>query len=144
MVRVDLERCTGCGICADYCHVKAIRIIDARAAIDNSLCDQCEACISACPQGALSSVPEALSISRVRTLSQLRPAPLITVPPARRIGTAWQGRLLPLLGAVASLAASEFVPRVVDALVRTIARQSAAPRLASDGRGLRFRRRGRF
>ncbi len=146
MIRVDLERCTGCGVCADACPAGAIRIRDGHAAIDEHLCRQCENCVSACPQGALSSVP-VIIVPEAR--DGLLPEP--AAPAARPSGATWQGRILPLLGAVADLAVREIFPRVVDAIARaTASRQQAhsptagaVKRIVGAGRRLRWRQRGR-
>jgi len=152
MIRVDLERCTGCGVCGDPCRVGAIRIIDSHAVIDEDLCHQCEACISACPQGALSNVPVVVVASERRPSLLAESAPLVTMPAVRPFSTAWQGRVLPLLGAVASLAVREIIPRIVDALVRAPAMgeyargatQGTVGRIAGGGHRLRQRQRGRW
>ncbi len=150
MIRVDFERCTGCGICADFCPQKAIGMIDGRAAIDDRLCGQCEACINACPQGALSSVP---SVPAFSTRSALLPAtvPQRGVPAARLASVTWRKRVLPILGAAISLAAREIIPRVVDALVSAPApgryslgtSQGMVRGVAEGGQRLRRRRHGR-
>jgi NAD-dependent dihydropyrimidine dehydrogenase PreA subunit len=144
MIRIELGRCTGCGVCVDSCRAGAIRIIANHAVIDDSLCDQCEACISACPQEALSSVPVVVPASEVRSSLLPVSAPLITVPAVRPLRTTWRGRVLPLLGAVASLAVREIIPRVVDALVRAPATQGTARRIGDGGHRLRQRQRGRW
>lgn len=51
-VKVDVNRCKGCGICAEKCRAGAISITDV-AVVDASLCTACGACVSACPSGAL-------------------------------------------------------------------------------------------
>jgi len=152
MIRVDLERCTGCGVCEDPCRVGAIRTIGNHAVIDDNLCDQCGACISACPQGALSNVPVVVVASERRPSLLPESAPLATMPAVRPLSTAWRGRVLPLLGAVASLAVREIIPRVVDALVRAPApgeyargaTQGTVGRIAGAGHRLCQRQRGRW
>jgi len=150
MIRVDLERCTGCGICVDSCHTKAIQIVDAHAAIDDGLCDHCEACIRACPEGALSSMSVVVPASRAQP--PLLPAlvPLRDTAAIRPSNTTWQRRVLPILGAAISFAVREIVPRVVDALVSAPvaskynlgAPRSIARGIPEGGQRLRRRRRG--
>ncbi len=61
MVKVNEQKCIGCGKCASVCPVSAIRIEDKKAKIDERLCIGCGSCISVCPVGALSfDVPQRL------------------------------------------------------------------------------------
>jgi len=53
-VRVDVEKCNGCGKCVEVCPVEAIRIEEKKAVI-NEQCVDCETCISLCPHLAISS-----------------------------------------------------------------------------------------
>lgn len=49
------ERCIGCGLCTkDVCFVKAIRLVDGHAVIDDDLCRGCGSCVEVCPQHAIS------------------------------------------------------------------------------------------
>ena len=54
IVKIDEEKCTGCGECVPSCAEGAIQIIDgkARLAADN-LCDGLGACLGDCPAGAI-------------------------------------------------------------------------------------------
>ena len=52
-VRIDLNKCTGCGKCKEVCPVNAIKIGNDKAII-NDECVECGACISECPNEALS------------------------------------------------------------------------------------------
>lgn len=53
-MKVNMSLCTGCGQCLKYCPMKAIKIVQHKAEIDESLCAECEVCvrIKACPNGA--------------------------------------------------------------------------------------------
>ena len=51
-VKVDLEKCTGCGECVSSCPLDSIVIQDEKAVVDDS-CAECGACIDACPHKAL-------------------------------------------------------------------------------------------
>ncbi|MFZ5899265.1 MAG: FAD-dependent oxidoreductase [Bacillota bacterium] len=54
VVRVDPDRCSGCGICVEVCPYKA-REIDAGqriAAVNEASCRGCGTCAAACPSGA--------------------------------------------------------------------------------------------
>jgi Fe-S-cluster-containing hydrogenase component 2 len=53
-VKVDLEKCTGCGTCKDVCPVEAIQLHDDKAKVDEEECVDCGTCVEECPEGALS------------------------------------------------------------------------------------------
>ena len=53
-VKVDLEKCTGCGTCAEVCPVEAIKIENDKAQIDEEECVDCGTCVEECPESALS------------------------------------------------------------------------------------------
>ncbi len=52
MIRIDQNKCTGCGGCIDLCPVIAISMIDDRVLIDNDTCTECKICVKACPVNA--------------------------------------------------------------------------------------------
>ncbi len=43
-MKIDAEKCVGCGICLDYCNVGAISIKDQKAVIDGNVCVECWLC----------------------------------------------------------------------------------------------------
>lgn len=51
--QINIERCTGCGMCMKYCPNGAIKIINKKANFDYSLCIGCADCITICPSRAL-------------------------------------------------------------------------------------------
>ena len=52
MIRIDQDKCTGCGGCIDLCPVIAISMIDDRVLIDNDTCTECKICVKVCPVNA--------------------------------------------------------------------------------------------
>lgn len=54
IVKIDEEKCTGCGLCVPNCHEGALQIIDGKAVlISDLMCDGLGACLGHCPEGAL-------------------------------------------------------------------------------------------
>lgn len=54
IVKIDESKCNGCGLCATACVEGAIRIVDGKARlVSDSYCDGLGACLGECPQGAL-------------------------------------------------------------------------------------------
>jgi MinD superfamily P-loop ATPase len=51
---VDLERCTGCGICNDLCRFGAIE----NGVVDLVACDHCGLCVYGCPEKAICMVED--------------------------------------------------------------------------------------
>jgi len=56
IVKIDEEKCDGCGQCIVDCPEGALQIIDGKArVVKESYCDGLGACIGACPQGAITT-----------------------------------------------------------------------------------------
>jgi len=54
IVRIDEEKCDGCGLCIPACAEGAIQLIDGKAKlISEKYCDGLGACLGECPQGAI-------------------------------------------------------------------------------------------
>ena len=55
IIKINEEKCNGCGICADACHEGAIGIIEGKAKLlREDYCDGLGDCLPACPTGAIS------------------------------------------------------------------------------------------
>lgn len=55
IIKIDEEKCNGCGLCANACHENAIAIIDGKAKlIRDDYCDGLGNCLPACPTEAIS------------------------------------------------------------------------------------------
>lgn len=53
-VKIDKEKCVGCGTCADVCFTKAVTVEDGKASIDDAMCRGCGRCVDGCPADAIS------------------------------------------------------------------------------------------
>lgn len=57
IIRIDEEKCNGCGQCVPSCAEGAISIVDGKARLAaEKYCDGLGACLGECPQGALTIV----------------------------------------------------------------------------------------
>ena len=55
IITIEVEKCNGCGLCADACHEGAIGIVDGKAKLlREDYCDGLGDCLPACPTNAIS------------------------------------------------------------------------------------------
>ena len=55
IIRIEEEKCSGCGACAAACHEGAIAMVDGKARLmREDYCDGLGDCLPACPAGAIS------------------------------------------------------------------------------------------
>lgn len=54
IIKINEEKCNGCGICAEACHEGAIGMVDGKARLlREDYCDGLGDCLPACPTGAI-------------------------------------------------------------------------------------------
>ena len=55
MPEIDLEKCSGCGLCIDACTCKALVLVNnVITVIETEDCGWCLKCETVCPTGAIS------------------------------------------------------------------------------------------
>lgn len=60
IVRIDEEKCNGCGLCIPNCAEGALKIIDGKAKLVSDVyCDGLGACLGHCPQDAITVIERA-------------------------------------------------------------------------------------
>jgi len=54
IIKIDEDKCNGCGVCVPNCHEGALQVIDGKVRlISDLLCDGLGACLGHCPEGAI-------------------------------------------------------------------------------------------
>lgn len=73
IVKIDENKCTGCGKCVAPCAEGAIKIINGKAkVVSEELCDGMGFCLGICPEGAI-SVEERYTVEFNREKAEAQP-----------------------------------------------------------------------
>lgn len=72
MIKVIIDLCLGCGLCAQNCPTGAISLYRDLVAIDQSKFNQCRLCVDVCPHGAIVPVAPVSKEELQATVTSLR------------------------------------------------------------------------
>lgn len=53
-IKVDPEKCVGCGKCVEVCAYSGRKVLEGKASVDPNYCIGCGRCVDVCPNGAIS------------------------------------------------------------------------------------------
>jgi NAD-dependent dihydropyrimidine dehydrogenase PreA subunit len=129
VIRIDSEKCTGCGTCIDACAFGAIHMVVHLAEVDDTLCTVCEACIGACANSALSVVSMPVFTASITKNLETEPVNNLNQPGVKVLKpTLPVPASTPLVGTIFTLLGSQVAPRLIDLLFKTLENRLTQPK----------------
>lgn len=82
IIKIDQEKCNGCGLCVSACHESAIGMVDGKAKLlRDDYCDGLGDCLPVCPTGAISfEEREALEYNEVEVTKNMQQKEAVKMP----------------------------------------------------------------
>jgi len=82
IIRIDQEKCDGCGVCVSACHEGAIGMVDGKATLlRDDYCDGLGNCLPVCPTGAIAfEQREALEYNESEVKKNMAQEPMENLP----------------------------------------------------------------
>ena len=122
MLHMNLDACTGCGVCVVACPAGAMGLVAGKAVINTEHCTACEMCIEVCPSGAITVVTPPTQAA----LATVPQAPATGLPSQKR--DAAPGGLALWTGIALALIEHRIVPRLVDAFIVALEQWQSRPK----------------
>jgi NAD-dependent dihydropyrimidine dehydrogenase PreA subunit len=122
MLHMNLDACTGCGVCVEMCPAGAMCLVAGKAVINTEFCTVCQACIEVCPTGAIMVVtpPAQAALTAV-------PRPPAAALPSQKQEAAPGGIAL-WTGIALALVEHRIVPRLADAFIVALEQWQSHPK----------------
>jgi hypothetical protein len=131
----------------EVCPNAAIYLVAGKATLEQTLCRDCQACITACPTEAISLVTAKEAVAESVRVPALRPEPQVIQVKAKAAPAPLRASLLPVVGGALAWGWREIVPRLADYLLydldrRRARKQTPAARPGTPDNGSSARSRG--
>jgi len=63
--QIDIEKCTGCSKCAEFCEYNALAVVKGKAIVFSELCHSCGGCSLVCAEDAISETTRQIGVVEI-------------------------------------------------------------------------------